>query len=323
MIAPDGRRGLTLIELLVVVGLLVSLFALVANGVGRPSVGALVRRSAQDLASRLLAVQSRALGKPEGASLIVSPDASNARLGTMVFDAVAQPLFTGSASGLPPSPPLVTSATVAITADPQVLAAAYKIRFQPTANGAQVSPGPSPWFAYTSGTVRYRDFAGQTLANTIWPKTPSQAEQAVIAVYPSPGNYGSAMDKQVAIDLRHSGVGEDPAAPHGYGRFEGAGSIAVAYEQVGRVAEVMRRVMEPRTSADQPIPSNSVIYFLFASREDILAGRNTLANPQSIWVAINPHTGRATVAENVPQSAEDKTALTSARQNARAGTTIK
>jgi hypothetical protein len=217
----------------------------------------------------------------------------------------------------------VTSATVTVNADSDVLATAYKVRFQGDSVGAQVSPGSSPWFAFSSGTVRFRGTAGQTLGNTIWPRTSNQAKQAVLARYPTPGGSSSPMPKLVAVDLRHSGLGEDPAASHGYGRFENTGTIAVAYEQVGRVGEVMRRVQEARTASDQPIEPNGVIYFLFVARDDVLAGRNTLANAQSVWVAINPQTGRVTVAENVPQAAEDSTAVAAAREKARAGVAMK
>lgn len=323
MTASRCRRGFTLVELLVVTGLIVTLFALVAGGIARPNVASSVRRTAQDLASRLLAAQSRALGKPEGAALIIAPDAANARLGTMVLDAVTHPWVTGSVSGMPPSNPRLTSGTVTLTADADVLAAAYKVRFQTTAGGGQVSPAASPWFAYTSGTVRFRTSAGQTLANTIWPKTPKQAEQAVIARYPTPGGSGAPMAKQVAIDLKHSGVGESPTASHGYGQFQGFGSIAVAYDQVGRVGEVMRRVQEARTASDQPIEPTGIVYFLVVPRDDVTSNRNTLANAQSVWVAINCQSGRVTVAENVPQATEDAAALAAARANARAGAAMK
>lgn len=313
-----SRRAFTLVELLVVMSLLAALFALVLGGLGRQSSATTVRRTAQDTASRLLAVQSRALGKAEGAALVIVPDPNATRMGTSVLDAITYPLVTGSVTGMPPADPRQTSATVTFTGAP---VDAYKIRFQLSDTNGHLSSATSPWFAYEAGVARFRDSAGQTLGNTIWPR---RANQAVLARYPAcTSTAGVFMSNQVAIDLRHSGMGEDPAAAHGYGRFEGTGSIAVAYEQVGRVGEVMRRVQEARTAADQPIEPNGVIYFLVGLREDIQAGRNTLASIQSVWVAINPQTGRVTVAENIPQTAEDKTALAAARANARLGASVK
>ena len=204
----------------------------------------------------------------------------------------------------------------------------YKIRFQGAGGDQETSPGPSPWFAYTftsatTGMIRFRTSAGQSLGNTIWPKTADQAKQAVIACYPTPYISGPAMAKQVAIDLKHSGMGEDPDAGSGYGRFQGMGSIAIAYESAGRVGEVMKKISENRSPSDQPIEPTGIIYFFVVPRADILESRNTLANTQSLWVAINPHTGRVTVAENITQSAETNAALSAARKNARAGASIK
>ncbi len=321
MNASRDAKGFTLVELIVVAALLATVFGLVVGGLGRPNLGSSVRRSAQDFASRLLAVQSRSLGRREGAALIVAPNSDNARLGTIVLDAVT-PAWTNCsvAGGMPPDAPLATSASVALTAGTPAPAGAYKLRFQAD-NGGQVSP----WFAFSAatGTVAFRTSAGQTSGNTIWPRTADQARRAIIAAYPLPSVSGPEMAKLAAIDLRHSGVGEDPGVANGYGRFEGLGSIAVAYEQVGRVGEVMRKVQESPTAADQPIEPTGVIYFLFAPRADILQNRNTLANPQSIWVAINPHTGRVTVAQNVSQTTEDTLAIQAAREKARAGSAIK
>ena len=243
---------------------------------------------------------------------------------------------------MPPENPRQTSVAVEVTASALSLDAdelrttAYKIRYQTAAGGGQVSPSASPWFAflassasqvsgtcYMAGTVRFRGSAGQTLANTIWPKTPKQAEQAVIARYPTPGGSGAPMSKQVAVDLKHSGVGETQAGLNGYGQFEGKGSIAVAYDHVGRIGEVMRKVQETRTTADQPIEPTGVIYFLVVPRDDVISNRNTLANAQAVWVAINSQTGRVTVAENIPQAAEDADAVAAARANARAGAAMK
>ena len=324
-----SAKGFTLVELLVVAGLLATVFALIVGGIGRPNVASSVRRTAQDFGSRLLATQSRALGRREGAALILVPSSDDPRLGTIVLDAVAQPwITTGVNGGLPPAQPRSTSGTVSLLANPPVPDTGYKIRFQGAGGDQETSPGPSPWFAYTftsatTGMIRFRTSAGQSLGNTIWPKTADQAKQAVIACYPTPYISGPAMAKQVAIDLKHSGMGEDPDGGSGYGRFQGMGSIAIAYESAGRVGEVMKKISENRSPSDQPIEPTGIIYFFVVPRADILESRNTLANTQSLWVAINPHTGRVTVAENITQSAETNAALSAARKNARAGASIK
>ena len=65
------RRGaFTLVELLVVMAICAVLMTLVLTG-ARPSQRGQVKQAAQSLASVLLAAQSRALGKPAGAAIVM------------------------------------------------------------------------------------------------------------------------------------------------------------------------------------------------------------------------------------------------------------
>lgn len=322
------HKGFTLVELLVVTGLIASLLGLVVV-IGRPGEKSSIRRSAQDFAGLLLAAQSRALGKPEGAGVMVPP--ASARTATTASDAVMQPLravqVSGTANAWPPDElkalPLKPSVAVKLTpADLSVEKNTFKIRFQ-TSGGDTISP----WFSFSSGpsaglgTASFRPSAGQTPQNTIWPKGNSDM-QASLAQYPSAGTSTLALQKQVAIDLRHSGVGEEPVASHGYGSFEDSGTVAVAYDEVGRLSEIMRKVQETRSATDQPIVAGENVYFLFAAQSDVTQSRS-LSSPNSVWVAINPLSGRVTVAENVPQSSEDAAALKAARSKAREGAALK
>ena len=295
MTARRDLKGFTLVELLVVTGLMASLLGLLV-AVGRPNVKSTVRRAAQDFAGSCLATQSQALGKPQGAGVVVVPNTVSSRMGTTVHDAGMQPLITGNVSGWPPADPRKPDVSVAVAADPcsirdqAILSNAFKVRFQ-------------------------------TLQNAIWPKG-SSGLQAALAQYPSAGTLLLAMPKQVAIDLKYSGVGETQDASHGYGSFDGLGTIAISFDDVGRLSEVMRKVQEPRTSSDQPIVAAETVYLLFAARSDI-EQNSSLSNDTSIWVAINPLSGRTTLATNVPQSATDAAALKAARAKAREGSALK
>ena len=321
MTARRDLKGFTLVELLVVTGLMASLLGLLV-AVGRPNVKSTVRRTAQDFAGSCLATQSQALGKPQGAGVVVVPNTVSSRMGTTVHDAGMQPLITGNVSGWPPADPRKPDVSVAVAADPcsirdqAILSNAFKVRFQ-AASGDVISP----WFSYSSGTASFRNATGQTLQNTIWPKG-SSGLQAALAQYPSAGTLLLAMPKQVAIDLKYSGVGETQDASHGYGSFDGLGTIAISFDDVGRLSEVMRKVQEPRTSSDQPIVAAETVYLLFAARSDI-EQNSSLSNDTSIWVAINPLSGRTTLATNVPQSATDAAALKAARAKAREGSALK
>lgn len=329
MNASPKKTGFTLVELLVVTGLIASLLGLMVV-VGRPSDSSSIRRTAQDFAGMLLAAQGRALGKPQGAGVMVAANGTNPRMGTDAYDAVMQPLcgasVSGTSGGWPPteleSLPLKSSVAIIVAdADASAVQNAFKIRFQ-TTGGDTVSP----WFGFSPtagdrGTASFRPSAGQTIQNTIWPKS-NGGLKAELAQYPSAGPTKLAMPKQVAIDLKHSGLGENPTAAHGYGALEGQATVAVGYDEIGRLSEVMRKVQETRSSADQPAVAGETVYFLFATRTDIEQGRS-LSNRNAVWVAINPLSGRVTVAANVPQATEDATALKAARANAREGSALR
>jgi len=316
------RVGFTIVELLVVTGMLVGLLGLTLT-MGRSGSKGSVKRSAQEFASMLLAAQSRALGKPEGAAVLIRSD-GNGRPGKLLFEAQMLPFVVAGVSGMPPENPSSSTASVTVDANASILEQGYKIRFEGSCGGGDHSAHRvlSPWFHFTPpGTVTFRQSGGQTGGNTIWPKA-VESLQAVVARYPLPGATPVTLPKNVAIDLRHSGVGDSASASHGYGRFEAQSDLAVAYDQIGRVGEVMRRVGDSSAAAD-PLSPNQLIYFLFVSREEIDSGRNTLASPQAIWVAINPLTGRVTVAENVPQTGENDEALRNARTKAREGISVR
>lgn len=306
------RSAMTIVELLVVTGLLVSLLGLIVVGM-RADPGVDPRQAARELASVLLAGQSRALGKPEGAAVMVAT-ADDGRIGSIIHEARSLPLIIAAVEGMPPSPDS-TSATVQIQAD---VTGGYKVRFQATAAGAG-SLEVSPWYRLQPpGSVAFRGGVGQTPDNTVWPKQRG-GMQAVVARWPMPGATPVTLAKQVAIDLRHSGVGDDPAALRGFGRFEGKGPIGIVFDEVGRVADVMQQVGNTGVTPVEPIVPTQPIYFLVVARDEITAGRNTLANDKAVWVAIHPLSGRVTVAGNVPQQGQDAAALRAARENVRRG----
>ncbi len=286
------QSGFTLVELLVVAGLLVMLFGLVVTNV-RPAPSA--TRAAQEFASLLLATQSRALGRPEGAAIVLEAVADETRLSDVVFEGVIlPPIIVGVENG-------------ALEASPE-LATGYKLRFREKA-GDGVFP-ISPWLGLQGNAPVRRASAGQTEANTIL-MPPGENVEAVVIRYPTMGPKPVKLQTQVVVDLRHSGVGDNPAAAHGHGRFEGQGPLAVVFDQTGRVAEVILRVGLGGEPA--PIVPNEIIYFYFVNREAIDQNQS-LFNTGAAWVALNPQTGRINVSSNVP-SAEDQ--LIAARDNAR------
>lgn len=335
MIWNHRRAAFTIVELLVVTGLMVALFGLVLT-IGRPNQRSSCRRAAQEFASLLLATQSRAIGVPEGAGIIVEPSSANASVAAVVHAAVMPPLLRGRVTGMPPAPlpnppPGDPSALLTFAGNlPSKIdrASAYKIRFESPLDVPERQPA-SPWYAFLPPeSAVFRSASGQTQANTVWPRAVGSELDGVIARYPQRGGEALSFGKAIAIDLRYSGVGEEPATPldgHGYGELAGKGAIGLVYDQLGRVGEVMRRVEDgaARTGADQPLAPTQTIYFFFVPASIIANGANTLSSENAAWVAVNPQSGRVLVAENVPRVGTTSEDLFAAREKARQGVSVR
>ncbi len=291
-----SRTAFTLVELLVVASLMAMLFGLVLS-VGRGGGKSTARRAAQEFASLLLAAQSRALGKPEGAAVIVEAEAGQPRLGTVLHEGI----------GLPPVMVGVDE-NGQLQQSPQ-LPQAYKLRFRMAAGEGFATV--SPWLSLRNSQALRRESVGQTPTNTI--VAPPAADEAEVVRYPVMGPKPIKLSNQVAIDLQHSGVGDLPAASHGHGRFEGQSPVAVVFDQTGRVAEVIQQVGTAGGPPIDPIVPSEIIYFLFADREAITQN-TSLASDKTYWVAVNPQTGRINVSSNEPVSGAD---LVTARSKAR------
>jgi prepilin-type N-terminal cleavage/methylation domain-containing protein len=327
MTASASRKGFTLVELLVVTGLIASLLGLVVVGMrSNGSDASQTRRSAQALASAFLATQSRAFGSPTGAGVIIDPAGVQ---GVVVSAALMHPLITGSVSGMPPSDPWVSGTTITFApdnAEVSDLVHGYRIMLSSNVTSgstAPVSPN-STWLAFTpltsnSATIQLRSAVGQTTQNTSWPK--NTAPYASIARYPSLASPIAAMEKSVAVDLRNSGVGNDPTTS--FGQLHNKGAVAVTFDRSGVVAEVMQNVLASGVRSVDPQPPQQPIYFLIAPRADIdNAAVNVLSNPNNVWVTVFPGTGRTAVSANIAQTGTDATALRAARANATLGIPI-
>lgn len=292
-----SQTAFTLVELLVVASIMAMLFGLilsVGRGGGEKSS---VRRAAQEFASMLLAAQSRALGRPEGAAVIVEAEAGQPRLGTVLHDA----------AGLPPV--VVGVAGDGALDNNPVLSEGYKVRFRMTAGDGFATV--SPWLSLRNNQAQLREAVGQTAANTV--HVPPAADEAVVARYPAMGVKPVKLSKKVAIDLQHSGVGDDPTAAHRHGRFQDYAPVAVVFDQTGRVAEVIQQVGTAGGPPVDPIVPAEIIYFLFSDREAI--DQNTsLGSEKSVWVAVNPQSGRINVSSNEPSA---NGSLVDARSKAR------
>ena len=333
-----SRRGraFTLVELLVVTAIMATFFALIVTA-ANPGSGSQVRQAAQSLASALTAAQSRALGNPAGAAVILeSGTVAGASLNICVaaYHADSPPLITGTTTtaGLP-FPAGAASASITLVpdnGDAEDLVSGYKVQFGGAAVGAVPYQPPSDWFSLAcpsasggsaSCTVGFRTTDGQTALNTIWP-LPTKSNPLVFraARYPAKGVVAVQCGKSAGIDLRFSGIGDDPTTT--WGGLAGKGSLAITFDSLGGVDVLMQQVLKTGSRTADPSPVHPVepIYFFVASRSVIdNATVSSLSDQQAIWVVVHPQTGRVTIAANVPQAGSNATALRAARAKARAG----
>jgi type II secretory pathway pseudopilin PulG len=283
------RKAFTIVELLVVASLMAVMFGLiVANGRPRPSAV----RAGQDFASALLAAQSRALGKPEGAAVIVEDG------GAAYYDAdMPSPISLS-----------VTGGVIEAHAD---LAKSYKLRFRKKVGNGFITI--SPWLGIQSSAPVRRSLAGQTPANTIL-EPPGDDIEALVIRSPRTGGTSIKVGRGITLVLAHSGVGDNLDALHGYGRFSALGRFAIVFDQTGRVSEVIRNL--EAAGAQEPMAPNEIIYFLFGEENET----EPLTSERSVWVAVNPQTGRIHVASNVPiENPVTPEKLATARSKARQG----
>jgi type II secretory pathway pseudopilin PulG len=300
-----GACGFTIVELLVVASIMAALFGLVLVG-ARPNVRGELRRAAQQFASVLLAAQSRAIGEPRGSAVVLESS------GMSCFNVFAgdKPAFVvATVSGMPADPEALTASLTLSTTNGGDLQRAYRVQFF----GEVSSLPPSAWFGFQPpGTVRRRTNDGQSAANTIWPAIMGGQMRARLAGYPTKGTLAMEFPNSIAIDLRYSGTGDDPSTP--WGGLAAKGDIGVSFDTVGTVDALMQGLGSALTASRQPVEP---VFFLIATRADIDADQ-ALSRDQSMWVVIQPPTGRVTVSSNVAQAGKDRVALRAARAAARA-----
>ena len=320
-----ASRGFTIVELLVVVSIMASLFGLIVVGM-RPSVGGELRRAAQQFASVLLATQSRGIGDPKGVAVVLELDTRPVAQGgpkvagtqcISVFGGDKPPFVVGTVTGMPPAAG-ATSATVTINVtNGGDIQQGYRVQFF----GSEPDPvvPSSAWFGFrpavppaTQYTVSLRAEDGQSTTNVVWPTPVDNTLRARVACYPAKGPLAVAFPKTVGIDLRYSGTGDDPATA--WGGLASKGDLAVSFDSVGTLDALMRGLGGSAAAARQPVEP---VYFLVAARADI-EDDAALANERSLWVAIQPSTGRVTTSSNIAQAGKDRVAVRAARANARA-----
>ena len=306
------QRGFTLIELLVVVAIMGVFMGLVAIS-NRPSRKTQLRQAAQSVASLVIATQSNALGSDVGSALWVSSDG--------VYDANPQqnePLNSNLEKVVcAPSHPdtqqpfcQLQDASGSRIAFPQH---ACRVRFISTSTSTQP---PSPWFDVDMNYSYAMFSSAQTANNTIWParfySDPSDPQcNAEFDLSPLKTGVAYQWPKLAKIDWRYSGIGSEGLLPE---------DTVVAFDRGGKIETYFTGM----SGSVSYMPAMSTIYLCIAHTPDVDDGAATLASEDTVWVAIEPNTGRASLGWNVPTvlgdiAAPTNTELANARANVVAG----
>lgn len=328
--------GFTLTELLVSMAILMSLLGLSVAGLRPSRTDGDVRLGAQQLASALIASQSRSVKDVMRTALTAVPDAitgPGSEFSGMVYDADRHPPIEGTVAALEQTTDVnVARATLQATNDVlDAIKNGYRIQFfRQQADGTE---GPSSaWFGFSctnatagQGLVRLRTEDGQTPASTVWPTIPEAGSGQTLAFrlarYPNSFEGGETLPKGVAIDLRFSGYG-DPTLTD-WGSLAGKGAVAVGFNETGSVDALMQNVLpesNPLRTVQPFMPCEPIYYFVTPTGNSLDAhATNPLSNPRALWVVLHPRGGRVTISENVPQLDNDAAAVRAAREKARKG----
>lgn len=312
-------RGYTLVELLVVMGMLVGFMSLILVGL-RTTGGSQTRQLAQLASASLLTAQSRALATDVGSAVVLVAGESGmpAFACNSIYRADVPPFITGMCTGVPPTNLAATTATGTFppdNADQAALATGYKIRFYADRTKGTA---PSVWMSFAapdgsnSGTASFNSAINQTIDNTVWPVgIPGKNLDFEIACYPRKTSIDFVPTAKAGIDLRYSGVGDDPAGPYGVLSSAG-GAITLLVNRQGGLDTVVGA-----GNGNSPMSPTASLYLLVASLDDIEAG-TSLQSENSRWITMAPSTGRVSVSPNVPAN-DLWSARTLARQGAAGG----
>jgi type II secretory pathway pseudopilin PulG len=309
-------NGFTLVELLVVAGLMAGMLGLVL-ATSRPDPGVQLRRFAQSVSSSILATQTRALGRESGAALVIAAPSGTSPAASELFFADIPPVITGSISAIP-NVAIISGNAGVLTLSPDnadSVENGYRIRFL---NAASVTSPRTPWFRFSAsgaatGTASFDVAVSQTARNTIWPMTSGSSMAFQLGLFPRASTPAFPVIKQAGIDLRYSGVGDDPSST--FGKLDGCTPICICFDRTGRLDCLIGSLpSQPQV----PFTPSAPLYLLLASLVDIEADR-ALQSEASRWLVITPGTGRTSLAKNLPQTGGTPADVKAARLHARAG----
>jgi prepilin-type N-terminal cleavage/methylation domain-containing protein len=323
-------KGFTLVELLVVTGLIASLLSVVIVAM-RPTAESQVRELARNIQSALMQAQTRSLTNARGACLVLVPS-STVSCGAAYFaeprpiistqmkapdGATLEQILTTGAPNLFNTGSASAAFITPVNADLPALEAGYRVRLS---TGATYGPWYNFSFtAYDSSgmaAIALLTRPGSALdpATNIWPLVSGSQVPCQVVRYPEKVRSAVIAPKLASIDLRYSGLGDQPSP----GSFDASStspiywysslqsvdatspdSICLDFNRTGVLDGIFRITPFPGKRWADAVTPNAPVYLLVATNDDIAANRS-LQSTISTWIAINPKTGAVTAGKNNP-----------------------
>lgn len=307
--AFDRREGMTLIELLVVVGILGLLSVIVLPSISGNQENRFGRSAAEQVSGAISQARNDAIGSGKPAGIILRPVSTGAAVAIDLFRCRVPAPYQGDTTSAKLTFTLASQTVAPIDMSSIGLIAnagvteADLIQFD--GRGPTYVIGPNPNSNGFAISLRTND-AGQSATNTPWP--PANVPMT-FSIERQPRGVGApvSLGQTRCVDLFWSGF----TGSSGFETFGSGSTVAVTFDSRGQVLQVFKGFN--RKVVTGPI-------FLLIGRTD-RAGSNYASDggpgsaddsiganwqyPTSYWVAIDPVSGQARVAECQPNVGND------------------
>ena len=307
------RVGMTLVELLVVITILGVLALAVLPTFANSSDARRTREAARTVSSYIAKAQSRAIGRTEWAGFWLVPPTTNltASFALDLFLADVPQVFRGDLLSTVVSGSFNSSVGFAIATG-----SLYGSTVSGTSGDLVRFDDKGPWFnCATANLVTLRSDVNQTVLNTAWPTAAPTTHTFELLRQPIRAGSPLSLADGRCVDTYWSGQGNASS----YMWFGASpGNVAVLFDGTGRLRQLIAN--SSRISINGPVflligrsDRAGQSYASLSSTDDSLGANWQYGD--SFWIAIDPLTGVAKVAECTPGATDPVTSQTYIRSD--------
>lgn len=314
----NRRVGMTLVELLVVITILGVLALAVLPTFANSSDARRTREAARTVSSYIAKAQARAIGRTEWAGFWLVPPTTNltASFALDLFLADVPQVFRGDLLSTVVSGSFNSSVGFAIATGGTIggvitTGSLYGSTVSGTSGDLVRFDGKGPWFnCATANLVTLRSDVNQTVLNTAWPTAAPTTHTFELLRQPIRAGSPLSLADGRCVDVYWSGQGNASS----YMWFGASpGNVAVLFDGTGRLRQLIAN--SSRISINGPLflligrsDRAGQSYASLSSTDDSLGANWQYGD--SFWIAIDPLTGVAKVAECTPGATNPVTSQT-------------